>query len=118
MIGRVIVAGLAGERLRRAWQDEVIGQGIRKRIFEWTSVAPITDDPKADHRAATRREFVDELTACPHCLGFWLTLVATVGLRVKLVRVVIEGLAAAMLLSTIVERVGWSGRPSEHEATS
>lgn len=102
LLSRVIVAGLAGERLRRAWQDEVIGEPLRKLIGQWATTSPITDDPKADRRAAATRDFVYELTGCPHCLGFWLTLAAAVGLRTRIARPIIEALAGAVILSAFV----------------
>lgn len=116
MIGRVLVTALAGERLRRAWQDEIIGEPIRRRLFAYTS-NPSQARTRKGKRDRARREFVEDLTTCPHCLGFWLTVVAAFGLRIRWSRPIIEALAGAVILSTIVERLGWTGKPADVPAS-
>lgn len=103
MIVATIIAGLAGARLTRAWSFETIGEQARTPIDRWVAEVPVEDDGSVNMRGVMLRDFVDDLVHCPFCIGFWLTLGCVVGLRFKLTRPIVLGLAAAALQSAIVD---------------
>lgn len=99
-----IIAGLAATRLIRAYFHEQIGEIPKKIVDDWTSQIPIqpgTD--QIDMRAVKIRQFIGDLTSCPHCLGFWFTVVCVIGLKIPVARVFVTALAGAMILSAIVD---------------
>jgi hypothetical protein len=103
MIVSTIIAGLAGARLTRAWSFETIGGHVRTPIDRWVGEVPFNDDGSVNVRGVEARDFVDDLVHCPFCIGFWLTLGCVIGLRFKLTRPIVLGLAAAALQSAIVD---------------
>lgn len=103
MIIATIIAGLAGARLTRAWSYETIGDHARQPIDRWVADVPVDDDGWVNPREVQVRDFVDDLVHCPYCIGFWLTLGCVIGLRFKLTRPLVIGLAAAALQSAIVD---------------
>lgn len=105
---RTIIAGLAGTRLVRAWRYEEVGEKPREAIMAWLDrpvwqqIAPGHPD-EINIRRTAAKEWFAELLDCPHCFGFWLTVGCALGYRNRLARPVIEALAGAMVLSTIVQ---------------
>lgn len=108
MKSRTVVAALAATRLVRAWRYEVIGERPRTALLEWLDkpvlrpVAPGHPD-ELNIRATAAKEWAGELVDCPHCLGTWIAIGCSIGLGQRRLRPVIEGLAAAMILSMIVQ---------------
>lgn len=103
MIVSTVIAGLAGARLTRAWSFETIGDRLRSPIDEWVAEVPVDEDGAVQVRDIQVRDFVDDLVHCPYCIGFWLTLGCAIGLRFKVTRPLVIGVAAAALQSAIVD---------------
>lgn len=95
----LLIAALAGERLRRAWQDESIGEPLRRRLFGWTSKITENPDGTLNVSSMRRREWVAELVSCPYCLSTWLCIAMSVGWMIRPLRPIITGVAAAMLVA-------------------
>ncbi len=105
MIVSTIIAGLAGARLTRAFTYETIGERIQAPIAEWTDNVEFGDDGviTTPNWMLEARSWVRELVDCPYCIGFWLTLACVIGLRFRLTRPLVIGLAAAALQSAAVD---------------
>jgi len=105
---RTIIAGLAGTRLVRAWRYEEVGEKPRKALLDWLD-RPVWRTVQPGHpdelniRATAAKEWAAELFDCPHCLGAHLSIACAIALRYKRTRPIVEGLAAAMILSIIVQ---------------
>lgn len=104
MIERVIVAGLGATRLVRAWKYEEIGEAPREAALGWLA-KPVTapGGSRVNVRATKAKEWAGDLLDCPHCFGFWLTVVCVVMLRFRSSRWLVEALAGAALLSAVVQ---------------
>lgn len=92
MIKRVVVCGLAATRLVRAWRYERIGRPWLKSLMGYLERKP-----------SARRDWLEYLITCPHCLGFWFTLLVTLFWRVRIARPLIEALAGAMIVSAFAD---------------
>lgn len=111
MIQPVIVAGLSGARLTRAWLHEKVGEPFREPIEKWAEVNfELHGEPGAadvvvtdSATVVTVKEYVHELVTCPFCIGFWFTFASAVLLRWTWSRPLVYGLAGAALQSVIVE---------------
>lgn len=106
----VVVSGLAGARLVRAYQFETIGEFARTWTNKMTAVnfetigeSPFDVVVTDSDRVVAAKTYFDELTGCPHCLGFWLTLGCVLAYRWRLTRPLVTALAGSMLLSAIVD---------------
>jgi hypothetical protein len=108
MIVSVIIAGLAGARLTRAWSYETIGDELQQLVnrqlshpffIELDDDGVITSPPWR----LRLKDLLHDLFDCPFCIGFWLTLGCVIALRFKLTRPLVIGLAAAALQSAIVD---------------
>lgn len=106
MIQTVLIAGLAGARLTRAWLHETIGKPLRKPIEDWSAKTEHPDgewvilDPPI--LSATKR-YVHELVGCPHCMGFWLTLGCVIAYRWRATRPLVVALAGATITSAFAD---------------
>jgi hypothetical protein len=98
---RVVIIGLAGTRLVRAWRFERIGEPYREKATEWLMREASEDAPPS--RKQARREWAEYLLNCPHCFGFWLTLSVAVLWRFRPARLVIEALAGAVIVSAFAD---------------
>jgi len=109
MISSMIVAGLAGTRLVRAWMHEDIGEKPRDALELWASSIDTATNDDGDLIVTTpawklgTRDFVYDLITCPHCIGFWFTFAATLGLRFRVTRPIVTALAASMILSAFAD---------------
>lgn len=113
MITTVIVAGLAGARLTRAWLHETVAEPIRKPIQTWADKVDFypVETPEGhtelvvetSPRMLEVKSKVDELINCPHCMGYWLTLGCLLALRFRLTRPLSMALAGAMIVSTFAD---------------
>lgn len=108
MKSTTVVAALAATRLVRAWKYEVIGEQPRAALLKWLDKPVMLDIPpghpeQVNVKATAAKEWAAELVDCPHCLGTWIAIGCSIGLRQRQLRPVIEGLAAAMILSMIVQ---------------
>lgn len=99
---RTVIGGLAATRLVRAWKFEQIGEAPSAKIIAWLD-EPVTRGTRVIMRPTMLKQWVKDLLECPHCLGFWLTVMCVVALRHRPARWFIEGLAGSMILSTIVQ---------------
>lgn len=109
---RLAVTALAATRLTRALQHEEIGRPFRN----WTDRVladppfqvgqPLTDTQLRDMAV---NEWFRELLGCDHCFGFWVALGMSVGWKIPGVRTVVYALAAAAVLSAVVDHYpGWA----------
>lgn len=111
MISTMIVAGLAGTRLARAWLHEEVGEPFRQPVEAWAApnFEMIGEPGSADMIVTdsatmlTVKNYVDVLITCPHCIGFWFTLGSVIGLRWKPTRPIVTALAGAMILSAFAD---------------
>lgn len=113
MISTVIVAGLAGTRLTRAWLHETIGEPFRHPIQAWAEKVdfyPVVNEhghtELVVETSSTMLEVkskVDELINCPHCMGYWLTLGCLLALRFRLTRPLALALAGSMIVSVFAD---------------
>lgn len=105
MIVTTLIAGLAGARLTRAFTYETIGERLQAPIAEWTDNFEVDDQGRVITPGwlLEARSWVRELVDCPYCIGFWLTLACVIGLRFKVTRPLVIGLAAAALQSAAVD---------------
>lgn len=97
------MAALAATRLIRAWFFEEIGKKPRAVLEKKLSEVSVREDGSIDMRRTRIRFWFGDLTGCPHCLGFWVTLGCVVLYRLPLPRVVLNALAGSLLLSTFVQ---------------
>lgn len=105
MIVHTLIAGLAGARLTRAWSFEQIGEEIRNPIEQWAQDVEVDENGVVTTSTVQLRvkAFIDDLVACPYCVGFWLTLGCVIALRFKPTRPLVIGLAAAAIQSAAVD---------------
>lgn len=112
MKSRTVIAALAATRLVRAWKYEVIGERPRYALLDWLDKPVMRQLPVAGHSRATDevnvpatavKEWAAELVDCPHCLGVYVSIACVLAQRFKPTRPIVEGLAAAMILSIIVQ---------------
>lgn len=99
---RVVVVALATARLMRAWRHEQIGEPFYNAVQDWSG-DPVISDNVVDMRATKAKLWVGDLASCPHCLGFWTSLAFTVAWPWTPARRLVQALAAAMLVSAIVD---------------
>lgn len=114
-LARTVVIALAATRLLRALQHEQIGDPVRARIDRWLDrpLPGATNEPGQisadDLNAMVRRDWIRDLATCDHCIGFWTALTVTIAWRIPPARPIVEALAAAALLSAIVDHYpNWS----------
>lgn len=101
---RTVIAGLAATRLIRAWKFEQVGEKPYRFVQDWAHTPVlIAGTSEVNVRATVAREWVGDLAECPHCAGFWLSVLCAIGYRVRPLRPLIEGVAGAMILSTFVQ---------------
>lgn len=111
---RVLIAALAGTRLTRAWAHETIGELFRIPIETWAAKISFTPVEQPDGtvevvvtepawKLAVKPK-IEELVGCSHCMGFWLTLGCVIAHRWKVTQPLVEALAAAALVSAVVEQ--------------
>ena len=105
MIVTTLIAGLAGARLTRAFTYETIGERIQAPIAEWTDNFDYDDDGwiTTPTWKLMAQNWTRDLVDCPYCIGFWFTLGCVIGLKFKLTRPVVIGLAAAAIQSAAVD---------------
>lgn len=108
MIQTVIVAGLAGTRLVRAWLYEDIGEPFRDPLEDWSEKVNYEQVDGAlivtDGRSMLMfKSWVNGLITCPHCLGAHFAFWCVIGLRYKITRPLVLGLAAATVLSAFAD---------------
>ena len=113
MIQTVIVAGLAGTRLIRAWLYEDIGEPFRDPLEEWsekTAFHPLEHADGTVEIVVTEsqhmlivKSWLNGLITCPHCLGFWATVGCVLALRFRVTRPLVLGLAGATILSAFAD---------------
>jgi hypothetical protein len=106
-LDQVLVLALASNRLARALTVDEITEPARERVLAWTR----------DHVSGEARRRLEQLIACPICMGWWTSIalsVLTPGPR-RLRRGV--AVAGAQVLLTLAERlVSERGRAAIHEA--
>jgi len=101
---RYLVAGLAATRLVRAWKYEEVGERPREKVLGWLERPVLRkQSDEVDVRATAVKEWFHELLDCPHCLGVYLSIGCSLALGNRRTRPIVEGLAAAMILSLIVQ---------------
>lgn len=107
----IVTAALAATRLVRAWKYEQIGEAPREKVLDWLDRPVMKQQVKGQSRAldevniraTAAKEWLGYLLDCPHCLSVHLSIACILGLRFRLTRPVVQGLAAAMIASLIVQ---------------
>lgn len=99
-VSRMLIVALAGARLTRAWLHESIGEPFREALID--KLTPDYTSLVSPAELMLRDKATDLIT-CPHCIGFWFTLLCSVGYRIPIARTVVVALAAAMIQSAIVD---------------
>lgn len=104
MIQTVIVAGLAGTRLVRAWMYEQIGEPVREPLEEWLAKPVFVDDTDiVDGSRTNAKAWGLDLVTCPHCVGVYFTIGCVLALRFGVTRPLVLGLAGATIVSAFAD---------------
>lgn len=103
MIEESVIAGLAATRAVRAWRYETIGEKPREAVMAVLARPVMHRNGTVNVRATMTKEWLAELLDCPHCLGFWTTVVSVVALRSRHLRPLVLAFAGSMILSAMVQ---------------
>jgi len=105
MIQTVIVAGLAGTRLVRAWMYEQIGEPVREPLEDWLAkpVFVVGEPDIIDGPRMNAKAWALDLITCPHCVGVWFTVGCVLALRFRVTRPLVLGLAGATIVSAFAD---------------